>query len=135
MPTQNTNVQIQDLFDKNELNDLKDFFKRKDFLNNWNVYLSYIFHALQSSGILVTTISAGYGTTSLIWVGVSLNAAATLIHVFEKNNNEIITKLTDDIKRIKDGTYVDQSQLVDDDSVVNNSHIHTDIINTNTNSV
>ena len=135
MPTQNTNVQIQDLFDKNELNDLKDFFKRKDFLNNWNVYLSYIFHALQSSGILVTTISAGYGTTSLIWVGFSLNAAATLIHVFEKNNNEIITKLTDDIKHIKDGTYVDQSQLVDDDSVVNNGHIHTDIINTNTNSV
>lgn len=125
MPTQDITVQIQDIFDNNVLTDLKDFFKRKDGLNNWNVYLSYIFHTLQSTGILVTTISAGYNMTSIIWVGVSLNAAATLVHVFEKNNNAIIAKLNEDIKRIKDGTYVDQTQLVDDESVVNDIRNHT----------
>ena len=112
-------IQIQEIFDNNVLRDLKDFLKRRDTLNNWNVYLLYVFHFIQSAGILVTSISVGYDVKTLIWVGICLNAGATLIHVYEKSNNMLIDKLGDDIKRIKDGNYLDQSKLVDDDE--NNS--------------
>jgi len=112
---EDTKIQIEDIFKKNEVQDLQNFLKRLDSLNQWNSALSYIFHASQSAGILVTTISAGYNNTNLIWLGVTLNAMASLLHIYEKNNNEIIIKLSEEIKAIKDGNYVNQRVLVDDD--------------------
>lgn len=113
MSKEEIHIQIQDIFNQNELADLKDFLKRVDRLNKFNATLSYFFHATQSSGILVTTIAAGVNSSNLIWLGVVLNSVATLLHVFEKNNNEIITKLSEEIKAIKEGNYIDQSRMID----------------------
>lgn len=132
MSKEEISIQIQDIFNQNELSDLKDFLKRLDRLNKVNVTMSYFFHAAQSSGILVTTIAAGFNSTSLIWLGVVLNSVATLLHVFEKNNNEIITKLSQEIKAIKEGNYIDQSTLIDTDETKFKSDLNlTNMRNTN----
>jgi hypothetical protein len=75
--------------------------------------LIYFFHLVQSAGILTTTLAAGYDLKYLVWVGVSLNAAATLINIFEKTNNSISNKLLENITEIKNGNYLDESNLVD----------------------
>lgn len=49
----------------------------------------------------------------IIWLGVGLNILASLINVFEKTNNGISKKLMKDIQAIKEGTFVDESEVIE----------------------
>lgn len=109
----NVNTEIQTIFETNKLNDLKEFIKKRKCLNEWNMALIYLFHVIQSAGILTTTIAAGYDMKLLVWVGVGFNILASLINVFEKTNNGISKHLLKDINAIKDGTYVDEGTMVE----------------------
>ena len=106
-------IEIQNIFQQNELEDLKKFLNKRQCLNTTNTYLIYLFHFVQSAGILTTSIATSKNDENLIWIGVALNILATLIHVYEKTNNSIMKKLMNDIKAIKDGNYVDEGELVD----------------------
>lgn len=105
--------QINVILNTNKLDDLKNFISRRKCLNQCNLFLVYLFHIVQSAGILVTTIAAGYDKKELIWVGVGLNIGASLLNVFEKTNNNISKHLLKDIQSIRDNTYVDESESVD----------------------
>ena len=109
----NVNTEIQAIFEVNKLNDLKAFMNKRKCLNEWNMVLIYLFHIVQSAGILTTTIAAGYDMKLLVWVGVGFNILASLINVFEKTNNGISKHLLKDINAIKDGTYVDEGIMVE----------------------
>ena len=106
-------LEIQNILDSNKINDLNRFLNKRQCLNTTNTYLVYLFHLLQSAGILTTSIAAGSNNTELVWVGVGLNIFATLINVYEKTNNSISTKLFNDIKLIKENHYVDEGEFVD----------------------
>ena len=108
-------LEINEIFDNNMLNDLKRFLSRRQNLNTTNSYLIYLFHLVQSAGILVSSIAASTQNQTFIWIGISLNVAATLINVYEKTNNSMLKKLMVDIKAIKNHTYVDEGELVDVD--------------------
>jgi len=108
-------IQIKEIFDENELSDLKRFLNKRQYLNSTNQYMIYLFHLIQSAGILVTTVAAGYDIKYLIWIGAGLNALATLIMVYEKTNDDILKKLMNDIKAIKNGNYIDERSLIDVD--------------------
>ena len=109
----NVNTEIQAIFETNKLTDLKAFMNKRKCLNEWNMVLIYLFHIVQSAGILTTTIAAGYDMKLLVWVGVGFNILASLINVFEKTNNGISKHLLKDINAIKDGTYVDEGTMVE----------------------
>jgi hypothetical protein len=115
-------LEINDIFDKNTLSDLKRFMTRRQNLNTTNSYLIYLFHLVQAAGILVSSIAASTQNQTFIWVGISLNVTATLIHVYEKTNNSMLKKLLIDIKSIKNHTYIDEGQLVDIDDDDDDSH-------------
>ena len=102
---------IKNLFEENKLEDLKAFMNKRKCLNQWNLALVYLFHIVQSAGILTTTIAAGYDLKIIIWVGVGFNILASLINVFEKTNNTISKHLLKDIQAIKDGTFVDEGSI------------------------
>ena len=104
--------EIHLIFEQNRLRDLKAFLDRRRCLNITNVYLKYLFHVVQGSGILMTSYAAGTNQHVLIWAGVSLNMFATLLHIFEKTNNSLLKQLLTDIQCIKNGTYVDEGQLI-----------------------
>ena len=109
----NVNTEIQAIFETNKLTDLKAFMNKRKCLNEWNMVLIYLFHIVQSAGILTTTIAAGYDMKLLVWVGVGFNILASLINVFEKTNNGISKHLLKDINANKDGTYVDEGIMVE----------------------
>jgi hypothetical protein len=113
MQNSEISLEIKKIFENNELEDLKRFMRKRQCLNKTNICLLYLFHLLQTSGIFVTTIAAGYDAKFLIWIGVGLNLLATLINIYEKTNNNLIKKLLVDIKAIKDGKYVDESAQVE----------------------
>lgn len=112
MENSNTNNQvIQSLLESNRLDDLKSFLRRRHCLNTTNVLLMYLFHIVQTAGILTTTVAAGYDMKEIIWVGAALNALAALIHVYEKTNDSLIRQYAKDIQLIRDGTYVDEAPV------------------------
>jgi len=104
-------MQIQEIFEQNEIDDLKRMMSRRHSLNCCNIWLIYMFHLIQSGGILTTTIATGYNLTYLIWVGVGLNILATLLNVYEKTNANLSKKLLTDIESIKAGKYVDEGSI------------------------
>jgi hypothetical protein len=107
----NVSTEIQSILEKNKLEDLKEFIGKRKCLNGCNLALIYLFHIVQSAGILTTTIAAGYDLKELIWVGVGLNIVATIINAFEKTNSSVSKGLLKDINAIRDGTYVDESAV------------------------
>jgi len=106
-------LEIQTIFDNNKVQDLNRFLKKRQCLNITNSYLIYLFHLVQSAGILTTSIAAGSNNMELVWIGIGLNIFATLINVYEKTNNSISSKLLNDIKLIKDNHYVDEGELIE----------------------
>jgi hypothetical protein len=104
-------MQIQAIFEENKLGDLKEFVRKRKCLNEFNTVLMYLFHVVQSAGILTTTIAAGYDMKELVWIGVGINIVASLINIFEKTNVGISKRLLKDIEAIRDGTFVDQSDV------------------------
>ena len=107
------NLEIINIFNKNEINDLKKFMKNRENLNYYNSHLIYLFHIIQTSGILITSISASSNNKHLLWTGITLNMLSYLILIFEKINDSQLKKNMIDIQLIKDGKYVDESTLID----------------------
>lgn len=108
--------QIRDIFNENKLSDLKKFMIKRSCLNTTNQILIYLFHIIQSAGVLTTTIAAGYNMKELIWIGVGMNILASLINVFEKTNDTMSKRILKDIHSIKEGTYVDEGTIIDIDT-------------------
>jgi hypothetical protein len=108
-------IQIKDIFDNNTLSDLNRFLSKRQCLNTTNSYLMYLFHLVQSAGILTTSVAVGYNNQNLIWAGVALNVTASLINVYEKMNMSIMKKLMHDITAIKDGLYIDEGSFISEE--------------------
>ena len=111
----NVDEEIQKIFNQNRLADLKKFLTRRQHLNKSNMIFEYAFHVVQTSGILITTVAAGYDAKFLVWIGAGISALASLIKVFESSNNVMLKKLLADIKLIREGTYVDEGLLIDEE--------------------
>jgi hypothetical protein len=102
---------VVDILDENKHDDLQDFLNRRKYLNKTNMYLIYVFHFVQSTGLLITSYATSVNNTTLVWVGISLNAFASLLNVYEKVNSNILKKLLNEINLIKDGKYVDEDVI------------------------
>lgn len=103
--------QIKDIMEENTVNDLKRLLVRRQYLNRCNICLIYLFHLIQSAGILTTTIATGYNYTYLIWVGVGLNVLASLLNIYEKTNANLLKTYLKDIDEIKHGRFTDEGAV------------------------
>lgn len=108
----NQSQSIDFILQQNSIRDLKKFIEKRAYLNNCNIYFSYVFHFLQTCGMITTALSASSDFKELIWIGIGFNAAATLLSIYEKTNQNLSEKMLDDIKKIKAGIYVDESTTV-----------------------
>ena len=119
-------AQVDCILQKNRIGDLRDFINMRHRLNRCNFGMLYMFHIMQSTGILISTIAAGNDMKVLMWIGVSFNCVASLIAIFEKNNVSISKKLLRDIETIKNRTYIDESVLESDVENGNQKPIQSD---------
>jgi hypothetical protein len=120
---ENIQKKINDILDNNKLSDLERFLNKRKNLNETNSKLIYIYHALQSAGILTTTLAAGYNLQYLIWIGVGLNCLASLINIYEQINNTLLNKLLNNIKLIRDNKYIDEDSFIDIEIQSNSNNI------------
>jgi hypothetical protein len=105
--------EIERILGENRVSDLRRFIGRRQCLNETNAWLVYLFHLVQTGGILTTAVAQGYGMKDLVWLGVGLNFLASLLQIFEQTNNNMSKKMLDNIMSIKNGTYVDEGVLVE----------------------
>jgi hypothetical protein len=113
---QEIDAEINTILNNNKIEDLKKFLEKRNCLNNTNQILNYLFHVIQSAGVLTTTIAAGYNIKELVWVGVGMNILASLMNIFERTNDSISKRMFKNIQAIKNGTYIDEGMMVDVDS-------------------
>jgi hypothetical protein len=119
MTEKSTNAtEIKQIFDENEINDLKRFLKKRQCLNTLNLYMIYLFHFVQSVGLFITSYGTSNNNQILIWIGISLNFLATLIHIYSQTNNSLLKKLMNDINLIKDKKYIDEGELINTESMI-----------------
>ena len=104
--------EIKKILEDNKIDDLNRFLAKRKCLNNCNMFLVYIFHTIQSAGILTTTIATGYDIKYMIWIGVGLNILASLINIFENINNTMSKKLLKSIEAINNNNYLDEDTIV-----------------------
>ena len=107
-----SNSAIDIILKQNSIDDLNKFIKKRTCLNKCNIFLTYFFHFLQTCGMITTTLSASYDYKELLWIGISLNATASLISIYEKINQTISDTMLENIKNIKDGKYIDESHEI-----------------------
>ena len=106
------NSEIDLILHENSVEDLKYFIKKRKCLTTCNIFLCYFFHFIHTSGMMITTVAASYNYTEILWIGIGLNALASIISIYEKTNQSISDKMLDNIKHIKEGNYIDESQIV-----------------------
>ena len=107
----NKDKEINEIFHENVISDLQNHLKTRNCLNKTNIFLVYLFHLIQSSGILVTSIAVSNNNTRLAWIGIGLNMCSSLISMYEKINTNIMKKLLNDMHSMKNGTYIDEGIL------------------------
>ena len=110
---QKIQFEVNQILSKNKIDDLNKFLNKRNWLNWCNSIMIYLFHIIQTIGILFTSMSATNGNEKLLWIGIILNMIASIIQIYEKINNDQMKKLMIDIHAIKNGTYVDESPLID----------------------
>ena len=109
--------EIDSILQKNSIDDLHKFIKKRACLNNCNMFLTYLFHLLQAGGMITTAISATYNYKEVLWIGITLNSVASLISIYEKINQTVSDKLLENIKSIKAGEYLDESNQINADEL------------------
>jgi len=107
--------EIETILNNNKISDLKKFLNKRSCLNESNVYLTYLFHIIQSFGILCVSVSNSYELKYLSWIGIGLNSIASVIHIITQDNTKINKTLFTNIQKIKDNNYLDES-IIDIDS-------------------
>jgi len=104
---------INEIFENNIINDLDNIIKRQKQIKRLNVILIYLFHLIQSIGIFTTMIATKYNKTEYIILGVGFTIFASLINIYEKINSNISDQLLQDIIKIKNGNYIDNTKIID----------------------
>jgi hypothetical protein len=106
-------LQVQTILEKNKVDDLNRFLEKRKCLNESNNAFVYIFHILQSAGVIVTSVSTGLGYQGYAWIGIVLNMCASLVSVIQQTNDGISKRLLTNIQSIHDGSYIDEDTIVD----------------------
>jgi hypothetical protein len=118
--------EINTIFADNEKDDLRRFIDQRQRMNVYHIRMRYLFHTVQCTSMFITTFAVGYYNNSsectgqytthyqnVIWFGIGLNMLATLIQAYEHVNQSISKKMLNDIRMIKTGKYIDESDYAD----------------------
>jgi len=104
-----TQKEIIDILNKNKIDDLKRFLTKRSCINDTNQYITYLFHLVQSAGILTVSIGQAYKNEFIVWIGVGLNTFASVLHIVTADNKKISKTLLNNLKQIKENNYLDEA--------------------------
>lgn len=111
MNNSETDKIINQLFNENKIEDLKNFINQRSCLNTSNQYLTYLFYFLQTAGVFSVSLGQAYNNPYLSWGGVASNSAASFVYIVINSNSKINTQLMQNIQSIFKGDYIDEGTI------------------------
>jgi len=106
-----TIIKINNIINKNKVDDLLRFMSKRQNINATNQWLGYLFYLIQTISVFSTSLGQAYVNPYLSWSGIFLSSVGTLIHAVINSNNKINSSLMTNIKAIKSGSYVDELNI------------------------
>ena len=103
-----TAIKINNIINKNKIDDLMRFMNKRQNINCSNQFLGYLFYAIQTISVFGNSLGQYTQNDYLIWSSIGLTGIGTLIHAIINSNNKINTSLMTNIKAIHSGNYVDE---------------------------
>ena len=103
-----TAIKINNIINKNKVEDLMRFMNKRQNINCGNQVLGYLFYLIQTISVFSTSLGQYNENVYLIWTGIGLTSVGTLIHAIINSNNKINSSLMANIKAIHAGDYVDE---------------------------
>lgn len=117
---------VNEIFNKNKVDDLNNFVKKRSCLNTSNEILSILFYIFQSANVFITSIGNAYENPYLIWSGVGMGTMASITYLLMNNNSKINKRLMNNIKAIKENKYTDEiTDIFDSKSLKENNNTNT----------
>jgi len=117
---------VNEIFNKNKIDDLNNFVKKRSCLNTSNEILSVLFYIFQSGNVFITSLGNAYKNPYLIWSGVGMGTLASILYLLMNNNTKINTRLMTNIKAIRENKYTDEiTDVFDNKSLKENNNINT----------
>ncbi len=108
---QETAIKINNIINKNKVDDLIRFVSKRQNINCSNQFLGYLFYIIQTISVFSTSLGQYNENVYLIWSGIGLTSVGTLIHAIINSNNKINTSLMANIKAIHSGDYIDETAI------------------------
>jgi hypothetical protein len=112
-----TKTEVCNILNNNAICDLKRSLSQREIFNRVNIILIYLFYVFQYAGIFTTTLATEYKIQMFIWLGISLNLIASLIHSAININKNISEQLLNDINSINSNNFLDQSSIAMDEKM------------------
>ena len=106
-----TIIKINNIINKNKVDDLLRFINKRQNINCGNQWFGYLFYLIQTVSIFLTSLGQAYTNPLLSWTGIGLTSIGTLIHAIINSNNKINNSLMTNIKAIKSGNYIDELNI------------------------
>ena len=103
-----TAIKINNIINKNKVDDLLRFMNKRQNINCSNQFLGYLFYAIQTISVFGNSLGQYTQNDYLIWSSIGLTGIGTLIHAIINSNNKINSSLMSNIKAIHSGNYVDE---------------------------
>ena len=103
-----TAIKINNIINKNKVDDLLRFMNKRQNINCSNQFLGYLFYVVQTLAMFGNSLGQYTQNDYLIWSSIGLTGIGTLIHAIINSNNKINSSLMANIKAIHSGDYVDE---------------------------
>ena len=125
-----TILTINNMINKNKIEDLKRFINKRQNINVSNQWFGYLFYILQTVSVFSTSLGESYSNPYLIWSGIGLTSVGTLVHAIINSNTKINNNLMKNIKDIKQGYYIDESNIdgLDEKKSINSNGIGNNVL-------
>ena len=105
--------EIERLIQQYGWEDFQNFRAKRRMLNILNFFCIHFFYLVQAASLFTGSIALAYGNQTLHFAALGLQLVATLIIVFEKIYNNVLNQLLAQMQAIRNGTYLDESILVE----------------------
>jgi hypothetical protein len=105
-------ARVNDLLEANSIQDAKRILSWRTFINRWNIVIAYssiLFHTLSS---FLTAFGSWMNNSTIVWIGIGANSFGILLNLYKETNGALLKTLLDDLKKIRDGDYLDEEDLL-----------------------
>ncbi len=96
---------------ENRIQDLEEILVQRDRIHTLNIVLMYLFHFTQTAGIFIVSLCTSLQLNKYIWIGISLNALASVFESIRQANTKISARKLKDLESIRRGNYIDEGDI------------------------